>query len=270
MADNDPGRGYDRPDLRAPGGGLHLHLDRLVFLEKICDLVPECLQDLYDHALSEEDVDSAVSEWASRWNLVDPWILDVARETFRIYSCPDTHQQRRRQSRRVYEWNRPLQEEGDIPSHWMRWAPDPDDLEPPYRELRFYGLGHAQPGLDLESLRENPFLRTPAPVKVPGWPPDPEVDSESEARVAFERWWREQKRAAREAGASESRQKRSHTGGDPHLHFSWLARWQVGGESQKEIAENPGEGVRKRERQTVQEAITRTADRIGLTRRTEL
>lgn len=269
----EDGGGFDQPDLRAPGGGLALHQDRSTFLTRVEELRTDCLRELQARALSDSGEDEVLSVWSKRWNLVDDWILEVARKTYRIYKNPDAHRSRRQTWRNVYRWNQPLIERGELSP--IRTPPDEGDTDPPFSTLRFYGLGHTQDGLTLEDVKANPFLRTPeVDAAVPGWPPDPEIDSEAEARAAFNRYWEERRRRSLERGASQPAEKRAHTGGTPDLHFAWLARWQVGPdgvhESHQEIADDPGEGARPRSRQTVQEAVARTADRIGLTRRSQL
>lgn len=270
MARNDDDSQRRRPDLQAPGGGLSLHSDRLIFLEKVAELVPECLQDLQLRALSDEEEGDVLEGWCDDWNLADDWLREVAEKTYRIYSRPATHRQRRETWRDIYRWNRPLQEEGKISSDLMRRRPPPeDDGSPPYRELRFYALGHTQPDLTPQATRDNPFFRRPGP-SLPHWPPDPEHDSKADAQAAFERYWEALRERSLQEGGSEAAGKRRRSSDDPDLHFAWLARWQVGGESQQEIADNPGEDVTTKARQTVHEGIADAASRIGLTRRSQL
>lgn len=271
MADDDSG--FDRPELRAPGGGLALHQDRLTFLTNVRDHRTECLRELQEGALSEVDEVDVIASWSRRWSLIDNWVLEVVRNTYRIYEDPEEHRNKRESWRKIYRLNQPLIERGE----WSPSSTPPEegDTDPPFSSLRFYGLGHTQHGQTLEEVQANPFLRTPeVDAIVPGWPPDPEIDSEGEARAAFKRYWEERRRRSLERGASQPTEKRAHTGGSPDLHFAWLARWQVGPdgvhESHQEIADDPGEAVRPRSRQTVQEAVARTADRIGLTRRSQL
>lgn len=283
MEDGDGG--FDRPELRAPGGGLALHQDRRTFLIKVQELRTDCLRDLQERALSDVDRDDALASWSKRWNLVDDWLVEVARKTYGIYAQPETHRGRRDNWRKIYRFNREQIEAGEMS---VSPPPDEDDSEPPFVRIRWYGLGHTQFGMTREDAQENPFVRAPVQttwppdpeidaeleVTVPDWPPDPEIDSEAEARAAFERYWNELLQRSRERGASEATEKRAHTGGSPDLHFAWLVRWQVGpddvNESHQKIADDPGEGVRPRSRQTVQEAVARTADRIELTRRSQL
>lgn len=268
MARDDDEPRARRPDLRAPEGGLDLHLDRLTFLRKVRELHPEVLRDLHDRATSDQEEDEALREWSSAWNLADPWLLDAARNTYRIFSQPDLHRQRRQGYVRAYELNRELIERGEVE---MRPPPfGPDEVEPLDRHLRWY-VSTSLPDLRLESVRDFPLLRTPAPpFEFADY--DPEVDAEADADARMWARWQAYKAKrryeAREDGATKAPKKRARSGEDATLHFEWLARWQVGKETYEEIARDPGEGVDPVRPKTVGVAVRSTADRIGLTRRT--
>lgn len=261
-----------RPDLRAPGGGRHLHLDRLIFLRKIQEHIPECLRDLYQTATSGEDEDNALSVWSTRWNLVDEWINEVARRTYRVYAEPGKHRQKRERYLQIYDWNQELIEAGEVS---MRPPPfGRKDLEPPYEFLRWYGLGTSLSDLSYASIREFSFLRRPADPFIFTASYDPEIDSRAEIRERLIEEWESfadaREAQARDEGAEEPVRKRGRTG-DATLHFAWAARWQVGKESATEIGENPGEGVSTtRHPKTVREAVKNVCERIDLTRRTKL
>lgn len=291
-----------RPDLRAPGGGKHLHLDRLTFLEKVQQLIPECLRDLYERAASEASEEEALAAWSAHWNLVDDWVLDAAQRTYRIYADPAKHLRRRRRQVRIFELNRDLMYRGKVPRRPSPFGSDPFEppyqnhpwadtsepltesaiesirepacLRPPYERLRWLGgVRKSLPDLTHKAIRDFPLLRRPAAPFEFSQSYDPEVDSRSERRERLLRKWKTwadaQEAKARDEGAEEPVRKRGRTG-DATLHFAWAARWQVDEESYAEIGQQPGPGISvTRSRQTVREAVLDVCRRIELTRRSK-
>lgn len=275
MADQSGPSRDRRPDLRASGGGIHRHLDRLTFLDKVRTLVPESLHDLHDRATSGADESEALDAWATRWNLVDDWVLDVARRTFRIYADPAKHRQKREQYLRIYyDANRELIERGELSMRPPAYGRD--DLEPPYDHLQWVGgLRESLSDLSYEAVRDLPLIRRPAAPFEFSASYDPEIDSRDEIRDRLLDEWEAHADAreaqARQDGATDPVRKRARSGEDATLHFAWAARWQVLGESYSEIGDDPGDDVpTTRSPKTVREAVIDVCDRIGLTRRTKI
>lgn len=75
-------------------------------------------------------------------------------------------------------------------------------------------------------------------------------------QLAKERGYRPAHRSRARRGDSED--------GDPDRHYVWLARWQLGIASQADIAREA-----RVDRSTVERALRRVAEEIGITRRTE-
>lgn len=260
-----------RPDLRPVGGGLALHLDRLTFLLKVQDLVPECLEDLYRRAIDRGNQDEVLADWSEEWNLVDDWIMEVARDTYELYANPVKHRAKREQYLRIYQLNKELIDRGEVS---MRPPPyGSDEVEPPAGGLRWAGLKVELRDLTLQAIRDFPLLRTPAePFIFTGY--DPEIDNEASSDARLWAAWEDYKKArqeqARQHGAIDSVRRRARSSDDPHLHFTWLVRWQVKGETHLEIAGNPAEGSEPVSEKSVQRAVQKLAARIGITRRSQL
>lgn len=170
----------------------------------------------------------ALQEWRDRFSLADDWLLSDALETLYTWTCVPGHLD-------------------SAPDEFIQHDDDGGVWEPIVAPAAF-------------SLPEClPTLETWAAY-------------EKRARRAFDAVLREYRRSvdayAKAAGLVASTEKRNRTGGDPFKHFDWLVRFQVQRWTHKKIAGHyrttAGHAYTEK---TVASAIRRTAESIGLTRR---
>ena len=111
------------------------------------------------------------------------------------------------------------------------------------------------------------------PPSLRGYNPFDETRSSyrEEVRATLDAYLENVERDARERlGAENWKEKRSRGSRGTDQHLRWLVRFQVLGEKQQSIADNPtGDGTgRRREMNTLQDALRSTAELVGLKRRT--
>lgn len=175
---------------------------------------------------------------------------------------------------------------------WTQLPAEPPELRTLRDAIGEWAVGHVLPAPELmdavlEVLRDwadvAPKLRFRVPPVVdvadhpafefefPAWTPRWTSESEyrRELKSAFKRelhtYMQERKAEAEEQGLDPSPEKLGQLGEGAEQHFEWLVWFQVREQELTEIADATG-----RAEPTVQEAIHRTADLVGITRRSLL
>jgi hypothetical protein len=207
---------------------------RALFLASIELQAPEVIAELRDSVLPNR---RNLWRWAKGWNLTDQWLLEFAEEVLELWAhFPDGH---------------------PIPATWptlpagggwgFRAGGGGWRLNPQTRRRRYIPDGHVLPHWD-------PTGETWAEYRAKANRRLTEYKAEVEARAEM-------------SGFERVPSKRGRRGGDPELHFDWLVRFQVLGESLASVASFPGGGRSSVDLRSVQDAVRTTADLIGLARR---
>ncbi len=181
-------------------------------------------------------------EWARKWHLPDPWILDAAFRTLRaLEHCPTFDEY--------------------MPPYFM------DLRDPSAHKPRNLAELLEQ---DAGELFEERLLGVEGPLSFQhaAWYPFWETRTayEERARKAFDEALRchldAGEESATQAGFVRSPEKRGQFKARPLQHFKWLVCYQIQGRSRKEIADEYG-----RAKTSVSDALRNTANLIGLTLR---
>lgn len=228
-----------RPDAEYddPEGQRTRTFARELFLNRIRRDAPAVLETLREQVLpvyreqwSEGRVGMALHEWGSRWNLTDPWCLDLALETLREWAGWPL-------ALRHLTWARP-------PRPDRMWAGGDEPRRPTLRLPAWFPA--LQTFASFEAEAREAFER---------W-----VQS---YREAGEEW-------ASRHGVEPVPDDRPGHESSPALRFSWLVRFQVLGESASAIASAPDPDdpdAPPVDTGTVGDVVAREAARIGLTLR---
>lgn len=125
------------------------------------------------------------------------------------------------------------------------------------RQLRFRALRFAD-------ISDAPRFEFEFQSWTPRWTSRSNYEKElrTEFDIQLQDYLEAQEREAIERGLERSPEKRGQFGARDDQHFTWLARFQVGNEEEREIAEDVSRSIR-----AVQDAISKTADLVGIERR---
>lgn len=222
---------------------------RVEFVRRAAEIEPKLLESLVDDVFpfesgeDERGLKRAFAAWRERWCLLDDWIVP-----FVAYVSP-----------RRYD-------DDDI----RRYVRPPEDRAAMLREVK-RTWGSVVVRYPPRSEPASPTMWFPSQLfkfQYSPWMPTMEWRSNYTAFVkhSFERALNEYlddiERRAEAAGLKRTPEKRARSG-DATLHYEWLARWQVQGWSYAAISKHY-----RVSKKTVETAIPKTAEEIGLTRRT--